>query len=77
MGQHINLYASNKQKGDGPYRRNATLRLFFTIQCFFFDLLTPLPLRVPVSISPPSPVSEFLQRPLDVHSVSHTCHSKV
>lgn len=37
----------------------------------------PMPLFVPESVSPLSPVCEFLQRPLDVHSVSHACHSQV
>lgn len=35
------------------------------------------PVAFTKSVSPPSPVSEFLQRPLDVHSVTHARHSQV
>lgn len=75
LSNHMTLI--KKGNWDDPvnlYGRNETLSF---ICCFLFARLTPVPLCIPESISPPSPVSEFLQRPLDVHSVSDTCHSQV
>lgn len=77
---NLSNYMHLIKEGDGRenlHGSNETLSLSFTIQRFLLDVLTPLPLRVPESICPPSPVSEFLQRPLDVHSMSDTCHSQI
>lgn len=71
----LSIYMPLMKEGDGwanLHGSNETLWLSFIIQCSF---LTSLPLCFPESISPPSPVSEFLQCPLDVHSMPHTCHS--
>lgn len=66
----------NKKRLGWLTRKNTTLRFSSIIQCFLLKHSKTLFLHCPPA-RPPSPVREFLQCPLNIHTVSHTGHSQV